>query len=68
MLARKPRRTVTEPAAAAVELLVAPPVLDAPALPELELLDEQPAISNALPATATAPAKMPRIYYPFSIC
>jgi hypothetical protein len=67
MFARKPSRTVTgEPAAAPLALLeaLAPPA----ALVELELLEEQPAMSSALPVTATAPAKIPRIYFPFSIC
>jgi hypothetical protein len=66
MFARKPSRTVTGAAAAApVELLEA--LAPAAALEELELLEEQPAMRSAPPATATAPAKIPRIYYPFSI-
>jgi hypothetical protein len=63
MFARKPSRTVTgDPAAAAavLEALEAPVLLGA--LVELELLEEQPAMRSALPVTATAPAKMPRIY------
>jgi hypothetical protein len=68
MLARKPSRTVTGEAAAAPVALLAAVALAVPAaLDELELLEEQPAISSALPVTATAPAKIPRIYFPFSI-
>jgi hypothetical protein len=70
MFARKPSRTVTGAAAAApVELLDALLEVLAPAaaLEELELLDEQPAMRSAPPATAAAPAKIPRIYFPFSI-
>jgi len=63
MFARKPSRTVTGAAAAALALLAG---LEAPeelgALEELELLEEQPAMRSALPVTATAPARMPRIY------
>ena len=60
MFARKPSRTVTGAAAAALAL---PAELDElGALEELELLDEQPAMRSAPPVTATAPAKMPRIY------
>jgi hypothetical protein len=67
MLARKPSRTVTAEAAAAP--LAPPEALAVPAaLEELELLEEQPAMSSALPATAAALAKIRRIYFPFSIC
>jgi hypothetical protein len=59
MFARKPSRTVTGAAAAALEVPEALEELGA--LVELELLEEQPAMSRAPPATATAPAKMPRI-------
>jgi hypothetical protein len=59
MFARKPSRTVTGAAAAAVAVPEAPEVLGA--LEELELLEEQPAMRSAPPVTATAPAKMPRI-------
>jgi hypothetical protein len=64
MFARKPSRTVTGAAAAALavpeELLEGLEELGA--LEELELLEEQPAMRSAPPVTATAPAKMPRIY------
>jgi hypothetical protein len=62
IFARKPRRTVTGAAAAALavlEELEVPDVLGS--LEELELLEEQPAMRSAPPVTATAPAKMPRI-------
>jgi hypothetical protein len=62
MFARKPSRTVTGAAAAA---LAVPAELEGleelGALEELELLEEQPAMRRAPPVTATAPAKMPRI-------
>jgi hypothetical protein len=64
MFARKPSRTVTGAAAAALagaELEV-PGLALLGALEELELLEEQPAMRSAPPVTATAPAKMPRIY------
>jgi hypothetical protein len=60
MFARKPRRTVTGAAAAALE--VPEGLEELGALEELELLEEQPAMRSAPPVTATAPAKMPRIY------
>jgi hypothetical protein len=63
MFARKPSRTFTGAAAAAPGELLE----ELAALLELELLDEQPAMRSAPPATATAPAKIPRIYFPFSI-
>jgi hypothetical protein len=63
MFARKPNHTATGAAAAA---LAEPEALEAleelGALEELELLEEQPAMRSAPPVTATAPAKMPRIY------
>jgi hypothetical protein len=63
MFARKPSRTVTGAAAAAFALPAELEGLDElGALEELELLDEQPAMRSAPPVTATAPAKMPRIY------
>ena len=63
MFARKPSRTVTGAAAAALALPAELEGLDElGALEELELLDEQPAMRSAPPVTATAPAKMPRIY------
>jgi hypothetical protein len=63
MFARKPSRTVTGAAAAALELLEELEGLEElGALEELELLEEQPAMRSAPPVTATAPAKMPRIY------
>jgi hypothetical protein len=60
MFARKPSRTVTGAAAAA--LAVPEGLEELGALEELELLEEQPAMRSAPPVTATAPAKMPRIY------
>jgi hypothetical protein len=60
MFARKPSRTVTGAAAAALAELEGLEELGA--LEELELLEEQPAMRSAPPVTATAPAKMPRIY------
>jgi hypothetical protein len=63
MFARKPSRTVTGASAAALALLAGLEALEElGALEELELLEEQPAMRSALPVTATAPAKMPRIY------
>ena len=63
MFARKPSRTVTGAAAAALALLAGLDGLEElGALEELELLEEQPAMRSAPPVTATAPAKMPRIY------
>jgi hypothetical protein len=61
MFARKPSRTVTGAAAAALEV-PAEGLEELGALEELELLEEQPAMRSAPPVTATAPAKMPRIY------
>lgn len=58
MFARNPSRTVTGAAAAADEL----PVALAAELELLELLEEQPAISNAPPATAATPANILRIF------
>jgi hypothetical protein len=58
MFARKPSRTVTGAAAAA---LAVPELAVLGALEELELLEEQPAMRRAPPATVTAPVKMPRI-------
>jgi hypothetical protein len=65
MFARKPSRTVTGAAAAALEELdaLAEPdaLVELGALVELELLEEQPAMRSAPPATATTPANVPRI-------
>jgi hypothetical protein len=62
MFARKPSRTVTGAAAAALEELDGLEELGA--LEELELLEEQPAMRSAPPVTTTALAKMPRIQIP----